>query len=100
MKKKFLALALIATLSTSVNTYASGRSDWNERFALKGGHWVEHSQKYVTLDGMFRASQALHFNAGAKLNGMEITGCGLHLFTDSTREEFVQSLLCSGLYPA
>lgn len=82
-------------LCLGVSAYAANK-DWTETFDLKGGNWVQHTPDYVLFDGFLQAGKEL--NLSGSFNGTEISPCGLHLKTDSTREEFVTALKCSGLY--
>ncbi len=94
-----LGLAMVTTLGllASFNTaMASEKGNWTETFQLKGNNWITHTPNFVNFDGMM---QGRSINISARsFNGTPLAPCGLHVQTDSTREEFVAALQCSGMY--
>lgn len=99
-KTVLLCVVLLSIFSSFSALAASSNANWSETFALKGGSWVMHTPTYVSFDGIIRAGVGIDIDAGSSFNGVIFGGCGLHIKTDSTRQEFVKALTCSGLYPA
>lgn len=99
LKKLSLTAFALTTLTSSAfaDNNAEFRGNWTETFHLKGGHYIVHTPTYVLLDGNMKAGEGILIRARS-FNGMPLGPCGLNVNTDSTREEFVAALRCSGLY--
>ena len=91
-------IAIVSFLAVS-SSLAGAKGDWTETFRLKNSHWVKHTPTSTILDGFIQAAEGIDITAKS-FNGMNISDCGLHLKTDSTRQEFVSALMCAGVYPA
>ncbi len=99
--KRALSVCMIASavVSTSVAVaeQAPFKGNWTETFTLAGGNVVTHTPSSVILNRWMQGGQGINIYSPS-LNGAPITPCGLCLKTDSTREEFIAALRCSGLY--
>ena len=95
--KNSLIIAILLLINVCVNASVNG--NWTETFDLKGGNWVVHTPKNVSLNNTFFSGGCINIE-GKTFNGIDISSCGLHICQDSTREQFVDKLTCSGLYPS
>lgn len=95
-----LILALVApnVLALDFDTCFGNRC-WTEKFELKGGNYVEHTPNHVCFNGIMCSEDGIDINIpDISFNGERLTPEGLHIHTDSTREEFIEGLRHSGLY--
>jgi hypothetical protein len=92
VKNYLAALVFIASgmfFSTSISAFNEFNGNWSEKYNLGNGHYVYHTPKNVSLDGMFTATRSLHMD-GVIINGTRFDY--VYLYTDSTREEFTQAV--------
>lgn len=98
---KPFSILLLISFSVKVFAIASSvpefKGNWAERFSLRSGGYIEHTEQYVNLDGFIFSGKEMHIT-GKSYNGIPMSSCGLHLKTNSTREEFIEALRCSGLF--
>lgn len=104
MKSTFkIAASVLLSSFMTTNAYAENienqfKGDWKGYFRIIDGNYVRHWPGFVSLNDAFISTTGLHFGANSTIYGMKISPCGLHIVADSTREEFIEALHCSGLY--
>lgn len=72
------------------------KGDWTESFYLKDGSAIIHTPAHIKL-GFITSGNSIVMKSKS-YNGYPMSDIGLSVKTNSTREEFVQALIKSGLY--
>ena len=72
------------------------KGNWTENFILKDGSPIVHTPNYVSL-GFMTGGKGLNL-ISPSYNNIPMTEEGLRVKTNSTREEFIEALITSGLY--
>lgn len=91
-----LSIGGASTCSASNDLKEEFKGNWSGQFRLLDGSIVTHEPDFTSL-GFIRTGKGISMKAKS-YNGLPLSDEGLQLKTDSTREEFIEALLKSGLY--
>jgi len=96
MKKSaiFLTMAIPA-----LSIAGEFQGNWTATYKIgpKHDHVISHTPNNVCFDGFICSGKRLHL--GGRINGLDLTSSPIDVSTDSTKAEFEQSLIASGLQP-
>ena len=72
---------------------------WIETFPLKGNNFIQHTPSYVSLNDMIISGRSILLTGVPSYNEAPLSDEGLFVKVNSSREEFIERLKRSGLYP-
>ncbi|MGI4851977.1 MAG: hypothetical protein ACRYGR_08560 [Janthinobacterium lividum] len=74
------------------------KGNWTDTFYLKNGSsFITHTPKYVSLDGFMTSKTAITLKSSS-YNNMPLSKDGFNVQTNSSKEEFLEALIKSGIY--
>jgi len=98
-KKSLYIVGCIISLMLCTSAYAAN-GDWSALFTIGPNHniYVRHTPTMVCINDMICGGEGIDIEAKS-FNGVPLTSCGLHLNTDSTKQEFIAAMNCAGVNP-
>ena len=83
---------VVSSLMFSASILAANtfKGNWTETFNLGSGHYVKHTPKYVSIDGMLTIGNGIMLKSLTLNNTIRLEN--IELITDSTKEEFVAAM--------
>lgn len=100
-----LALSTTTNAATNLFDIFSKKTDidysWSANFTIGPKHDViiSHTPTRTCINYSICAGRSLNFGPGSVFNGIKMSSCGLHLRTQSSKEEFIESMRCAGVDP-
>lgn len=85
-------MLVVSSLMFSASILAANtfKGNWTETFNLGWGHYVKHTPKYVSIDGMLTIGNGIMLKSLTLNNTIRLEN--IELITDLTKEEFVAAM--------